>query len=108
VKLPRDAIGYCSGQISRWFAERQRCKRVKSDLGDSRYTVHLRCSTLKEAYECKRFGWTKKCWDSSEKGLLRLTMPMNGRIDRQFVGHEYLNVVPFINFDQRAGLLVIN
>jgi len=41
-------------------------------------------------------------------GLVRLTVPMNGRIDGQFVGHEYLNVISFIHFNQGAGLLTID
>ncbi len=39
---------------------------------------------------------------------MRLTMPMNGRIDRQVVGDEYFNVISFININQRAGLLAID
>ncbi len=32
-------------------------------------------------------------------------MPMNGRIDRQFVGDEYFNFISFININQRALLV---
>jgi hypothetical protein len=39
---------------------------------------------------------------------VRLTMPMNGRIDGQLVVHEDLNVISFVNFNQRARLLAIN
>lgn len=35
-------------------------------------------------------------------------MPVDGRIDGQFVGHEHLNVISFINFNQRARLLAID
>ena len=33
---------------------------------------------------------------------------MNGRINGQLVVHEDLNVISFINFDERAGLLAID
>lgn len=35
-------------------------------------------------------------------------MPVDGRIDGQSVGHEDVNVISFINFDQRTRLLAIN
>lgn len=35
-------------------------------------------------------------------------MPMDGRIDGQSVGHENLNVISSVNFDQRPRLLAIN
>lgn len=40
--------------------------------------------------------------------LIILTMPMNGRFDGQFVSHEYFNVISFVNFNQRARLLIID
>ena len=42
-------------------------------------------------------------WD-----IVRLTMPADGRIDSQLVGHQHLNVITFINFNQRARLLAID
>lgn len=35
-------------------------------------------------------------------------MPMNGRINGQLVVHEDLNVISFVNFNQRARLLAID
>jgi len=40
--------------------------------------------------------------------FVRLTMPVNGRIDGQSVGHEYFNFISFINFNQRARLLTVD
>jgi len=65
----------------------------------------------------KQFSWFQRCSDSSinrPKGkgrrwdFVRLTMPMNSRINRQFVSYEYFNVISFININQRAGLLAID
>jgi len=102
---------------SRWYRELRstsiyKCSLWISDHGsylrDSWYSIHVRCSSLKDTYQALHQQGLPK-----ERPLVvvadhSLTVPMTRGFNSELIANEHLENVSFINLNQRARLLIVD